>query len=707
MTTETSIQGMDPNPLLMWQPTDPESTEMNKFRVYVNNKHSLALQNYNDLWQWSVDEIELFWSAVWEYTNVVSSIPPSGPVVDGSLPMDAFPAWFPSARLNFAENALWCKDPTKTAIIATGELQSKPQRISYADLYSRVRQCAKAMRRAGVVKGDRIAGYIANCPEAIVAMLAASSIGAIWSSTSPDFGTIGVLDRFSQIKPKLLFSVNAVVYNGRPHDHIQKLNKVLEGLDMVEKVILIPFVPSQPCEAASVNKGSTWSEFLATSGESLSTTASSSLPPQDQEPIDFEPLPFNHPLYILFSSGTTGKPKCIVHSAGGMLLQHKKEHILHGNLSSSDILFQYTTTGWMMWNWLVSGLTLGATIVLFDGSPFKPGPSALWDLVEQENVTAFGTSAKYIQAIQDADYKPNQNHDLKRLHSIYSTGSPLKPESFDFVYEHIKKDLLLGSITGGTDICSLFASHNAALPVYRGEIQCRSLGMKIEAWTAPFKPVFGESGDLVCSRLFPCMPVYFWDDPENKKYKSAYFDNYQGVWYHGDFVWINPNTGGIVMLGRSDGTLNPNGVRFGSAEIYNIVDTYPEVEDSLCVGQTFKDGTDERVVLFLKVAGTDKASLAVAAKASGDVTEADKQLLDAPLDATLVNRIKTHIRNQLSPRHVPAFILKTKDIPYTINGKKVEIAVKKIISGQTIVPSGTLVNPESLELYYNIPELQQ
>ncbi|KAF9320821.1 hypothetical protein BGZ91_004669, partial [Linnemannia elongata] len=463
----------------------------------------------------------------------------------------------------------------------------------------------------------------------------------------------GVLDRFSQIKPKLLFSVNAVVYNGRPHDHIQKLNKVLEGLDMVEKVILIPFVPSQPCEAASVNKGSTWSEFLATSGESM------------------QPPPL-HPL---------------------LLRNYRKA--------------KYTTTGWMMWNWLVSGLTLGATIVLFDGSPFKPGPSALWDLVEQENVTAFGTSAKYIQAIQDADYKPNQNHDLKRLHSIYSTGSPLKPESFDFVYEHIKKDLLLGSITGGTDICSLFASHNAALPVYRGEIQCRSLGMKIEAWTAPFKPVFGESGDLVCSRLFPCMPVYFWDDPENKKYKSAYFDNYQGVWYHGDFVWINPNTGGIVMLGRSDGTLNPNGVRFGSAEIYNIVDTYPEVEDSLCVGQTFKDGTDERVVLFLKVAGTDKASLAVAAKASGDVTEADKQLLDAPLDATLVNRIKTHIRNQLSPRHVPAFILKTKDIPYTINGKKVEIAVKKIISGQTIVPSGTLVNPESLELYYNIPELQQ
>ncbi|KAG0076280.1 hypothetical protein BGZ93_003651 [Podila epicladia] len=679
-------QGMDPNPKKMWEPTDLGKKEMEKFRVHVNHKHNLTLANYNDLWQWSVDQIEQFWTDVWEYTNVIASVPCTGPVVDANVPMDVFPTWFESARLNFAENALWCKDPSKTAIIATGELQAEPTRISYAELYARVRQCAKAMRAHGVVKGDRVAGYIANCPEAIIAMLAASSIGAIWSSTSPDFGTIGVLDRFSQIKPKLLFSVNAVVYNGRPHDHIQKLRQVLEGLDMVEKVILIPFVPSQACEASSVDNGTTWADFLATSGER--STSATTPATQDQELIEFEPLPFNHPLYILFSSGTTGKPKCIVHSAGGMLLQHKKEHILHGNLNSSDILFQYTTTGWMMWNWLVSGLTLGATIVLFDGSPFKPGPAALWDLVQKEKVTAFGTSAKYIQAIQDASYYPNQHHKLEALHSVYSTGSPLKPESFDFVYEHIKKDLLLGSITGGTDICSLFASHNAALPVYRGEIQCRSLGMKIEAWTAPQTPVYGQSGDLVCSRLFPCMPVYFWDDAGHKKYKSAYFDNYAGVWYHGDFVWINPNTGGIVMLGRSDGTLNPNGVRFGSAEIYNIVDTYPEVADSLCVGQTLKDGTDERVVLFLKV----------------DDNEGEETV---GLDAGLVGRIKTHIRNQLSPRHVPAFVLRTKDIPYTINGKKVEIAVKKIISGQTVVPSGTLVNPESLELYYNIPELQQ
>ncbi|KAG0003727.1 hypothetical protein BGZ65_001406 [Modicella reniformis] len=663
---EPTNQGQDFHPRKMWEPSNIESKEMEMFRFFVNKKHSLSLANYDDLWQWSVDKIGQFWNAVWTYTNVIASTPHFGPAVDASVPMDVFPAWYSSARLNFAENALWCKDPHKTAIIASGELQSTPTTISYAELYTKVRQCAKAMRKAGVVKGDRVAGYIANCPEAIIAMLAASSIGAIWSSTSPDFGTIGVLDRFSQIRPKLLFSVNAVVYNGRPHDHFQKLRQVLEGLDMVEKVILIPFVPSQPCNGSAVDKGTTWSEFLATSGEASSTTGTDGVT-QDQELIQFEPLPFNHPLYILFSSGTTGKPKCIVHSAGGMLLQHKKEHIIHGNLNSQDILFQYTTTGWMMWNWLVSGLTLGATIVLFDGSPFKPGPSALWDLIDQVKVTAFGTSAKYLQAVQDAGYLPRKRNDLSSLHSIYSTGSPLKPESFDFVYDNIKQDVLLGSITGGTDICSLFACHNAVLPVYRGEIQCRALGMKIEAWSAPQSPVFGASGDL------------------NKKYKAAYFDNYSGVWYHGDFMWINPNTGGILMLGRSDGTLNPNGVRFGSAEIYNIVDTYPEVEDSLCVGQTLKDAADERVVLFLKVAG-------------------DAQ---QPLDQDLVNRIKTHIRNQLSPRHVPAFILRTADIPYTINGKKVEIAVKKIISGKTVVPSGTLVNPESLELYYNIPELKQ
>ncbi|KAF9578775.1 hypothetical protein BGW38_005264, partial [Lunasporangiospora selenospora] len=665
-TDSIEIPGIDRNPLKMWEPSFLEDKEMEKFRVHVNEKHSLTLGSYADLWQWSVDKVQEFWTDVWEYTNVVASVPPTGPVVDESVPMDAFPTWFGSARLNFAENALWCRDPSKTAIIATGELQQTPRKISYARLYQSVRQCAKAMRKAGVVKGDRVAGYIANCPEAVIAMLAASSIGAIWSSTSPDFGTVGVLDRFSQIKPKLLISINAVVYNGRPHDHIQKLNQVLESLDMVEKVILIPFVPTQPCDASMVNKATTWSDFLATSGEDITTGDNiADFANDDQEPIQFEQLPFNHPLYILFSSGTTGKPKCIVHSAGGMLLQHKKEHVLHGNLSSSDTLFQYTTTGWMMWNWLVSGLTLGATIVLFDGSPFKPGPSALWELVEKERVTAFGTSAKYLQAIQDVHYLPAEHHDLAHLHSIYSTGSPLKPESYDFVYRHIKSDLLLGSITGGTDICSLFASHNAALPVYRGEIQCRSLGMKIEAWVGPHKPVQGQSGDLVCSKIFPCMPVYFWDDAGHKKYKSAYFDNYEGIWYHGDFVWINPVTGGITMLGRSDGTLNPNGVRFGSAEIYNIVDTYPEVEDSLCVGQTLKDGTDERVVLFLKVAEAQ-----------------DPHKGTDVLDTML-----------------------TTDIPYTVNGKKVEIAVKKIISGKTVVPSGTLVNPDSLKLYYDIPEL--
>ncbi|ORZ01228.1 acetoacetate-CoA ligase [Syncephalastrum racemosum] len=664
MKTDT---GLPVHPKALWTPSAQGNTEMDRFREHVNKKYNLQLSNYQELWQWSVTSIEDFWMTVWEYTNVIASHRGER-VLDTSKRLDEIPKWFMDARLNFAENLLWCRSTEKIALVATGEGHPR-RKITYAELYDTVNRLATAMRACGIQKGDRVAAYIPNCAEAIVAMLAATSIGAIWSSTSPDFGTTGVLDRFTQIKPKILFSVNAVIYNGKKLDHTAKLEQVVEGLPSLERVVVVPFVSDMP-NGRPIRNSVIWDDFLDSAKHQV---------PKD---IIFEQLPFDHPGFIMFSSGTTGLPKCIVHSGAGLLLQLKKEHIIHDGLTPDDVFFYYTTTGWMMWNWLIAGLSVGSTLVLWDGSPFKPAPISLWELVDELGITHFGTSAKYIQSLQDANVYPKDLCKLDTLKAIYSTGSPLKPESFDFCYEHIKDDIMLGSITGGTDICSLFAGANAALPVHRGEIQCICLGMKIEAWAEQDKPVYAESGDLVCTAPFPCMPVYMYaDDEQRTKYRNAYFSVYDNVWYHGDFVWINPNTGGVVMLGRSDGTLNPSGVRFGSAEIYNVVDRFDAVEDALCVGQKLKDQDDERVVLFLKL--------------KGELTD------------DLVKSIKTTIRAELSPRHVPAFILPITDIPYTINGKKVEVAVKKIISGQKVTPSGTLTNPESLELYYNIPELAQ
>ncbi|KAI9488917.1 acetoacetate-CoA ligase [Zychaea mexicana] len=673
----TSTSSLTVDPPCLWKPSHPEDTEMAKFRRHVNTKFNLQLQNYQELWQWSVDNAPAFWSTVWDYTNVIASVKSTdADILDQSLPMDAVPEWFKGARLNFAENLLWCKSSEKIAIISTGEGQSR-RSITYAELYDQVLQCAMALKAHGVQKDDRVAAYIPNCPEAIIAMLATISLGAIWSSTSPDFGATGVLDRFSQISPKVLISVNGVVYNGKRLDHIPKVKPVVQGLPSLEKVVIIPFVDNGRDVKATIqqefgDKSTTWKEFLDTEKHL----------PQE---IPFEQLPFNHPGFIMFSSGTTGLPKCIVHSGAGLLLQLKKEHIIHGDMHPDDVFFYYTTTGWMMWNWLVAGLSVGCTLVLWDGSPFKPAPISLWELVDELGITHFGTSAKYIQSLQEASVHPMDECKLDTLKAIYSTGSPLKPESYEFVYNHIKKDVGLGSITGGTDICSLFAGYNASLPVYRGEIQCINLGMKIEAWADSNTPVQAQAGDLVCTVPFPCMPVYMYgdDDTTRAKYKNAYFSMYDGIWYHGDYVWLNPKTGGVIMLGRSDGTLNPNGVRFGSAEIYNVVDRFPEIEDALCVGQKIVNEDDERVVLFLKLKGS------------------------VELSDELVKKIKTTIRAQLSPRHVPAFVLAIQDIPYTINGKKVEVAVKKIISGQKVTPTGTLSNPDSLALYYNIPALAQ
>ncbi|ORZ35528.1 hypothetical protein BCR44DRAFT_123947 [Catenaria anguillulae PL171] len=664
---------------------------MTKFAAFVATRHpdlvdAAAVTSvttdprhaYEHLYTYSTTHIGAFWQDVADYVGIrwLHPQPKGAVVVDESARMDAFPEWFAGARLNFAEHLLFGGrdaqlDMDAVAIVAATE-HLNLEKVTRRELVERVRVMAAAFAAAGVTVGDRIGGYLANCTDAVVAMLAAASLGAIWSSTSPDFGVTGVLDRFSQIQPKLLFSINAVTYNGRVHDHLGKLADVVKGLgDCVEQVIVIPHIASHTMDLSGLGpKAVALHDFLAKAEAQHSDRA-----------LSFVPLPFKHPLYILFSSGTTGKPKCIVHSAGGTLLQHLKEHVIHGNLGRNDVFFQYTTTGWMMWNWLMSGLAVGATIVLYDGSPFKPTNDVLWDLSSRVGVTAFGTSAKYIQSMQDLKVDLSK-YDLSPLHSIYSTGSPLKPESFDYVYKSVKADVLLGSITGGTDIISLFAGHNTNLPVYRGELQCACLGMAIQAWNDKGESVWGTSGDLVCVKAFPCMPVYFWADPDMAKYKKAYFEDWPklGIWSHGDFVFMNNNTLGVVMLGRSDGTLNPAGVRFGSAELYNIIDQFPQVADSLVVGQ--KVGDDERVIMFLQMPDGQQ------------------------LSSDLVNSIKVKIRQQLSPRHVPAVIVQVPDIPYTINGKKVEVAVKRIISGETVIPSGTLRNPESLDVFYKIPELK-
>ncbi|KAJ2781670.1 hypothetical protein H4R18_002723 [Coemansia javaensis] len=667
----------------LWTPAAPLATNTHRFRAYVNEKRGLSLETYEDLYAWSVADIEAFWADVWDYTGTRHSAGYTQVLEEGKA-MDAVPKWFLGARLNYAENAIGGMAASQQpAVHSLGEGRDL-RTLTFADLHDRVRACASAMRRAGVVSGDRVAAYIPNIAEAVVAFLAAASIGAIWSSAATDFGVSAVLDRFSQIEPKILISTDATCYNGRTHPLVAKLSEIALGLPSVERVVVVPFHDGAAADLSSVPNACLWSDFAATGDPAAE--------------LVFEQLPFDHPLAILFSSGTTGKPKCLVHCAGGILLQHRKEHSIALDLGPGDTMLYYTTTGWMMWNWLVGALAVGVTIVLYEGSPFKPDPGVLWSAVDRLGITAFGTSAKYIQSLEDIDYRPKDRHSLATLRAIYSTASPLKPSSFDFVYHSIKSDVCLGSITGGTDICSLFCSANSALPVYRGEIQARALGMAVECWDGPGQPVLDRSGDMVCTKPFPCMPVFFWGDADGQRYRAAYFDHYPHVWYQGDFMVISSATGGVYMLGRSDGTLNPAGVRFGSAELYNIVDTYAEVADSLVVGQ--QQGASERVLLFLQMADGHEFS------------------------ADTVRRISAQIRSQLSPRHVPALVLQaTGGIPYTVNGKKVEVAVKRLVSDLYRVAqetgaeaavrtvradekaTSTLANPESLEQFYRMPEL--
>lgn len=652
---------------------DPEKcTNMSRFRDRVNEKYGLSLSTYKELYDWTLENYPEFWSEVWDFTDIKCSRT-CDKVVDRSVNIADIPKWFEGSRLNYAENLLKYNDD-RIAIYACVEGTTHYKTKTYAELRKSVAIYAEAMRKMGIKKNDRVVGYISNCIEAVEAMLAAASLGAIWSSTSPDFGVTGVLERFTQIQPRLIFSVNAVVYNGKVHDHMEKLEKVVKGLPDIEKVVIIPYVVKV---GDSVNLGAIPNSCFLEEFLKEGYSSDGGVPE-----LVFEQVPFDHPLFIMYSSGTTGVPKCMVHSVGGTLIKHLEEHVLQGNMTRDDIMLYYTTTGWMMWNWLVGALAAGAAILCYDGSPLIPSPSILWDLVDKIGITALGTGAKWLAVLEEKNVKPRETHSLKSLHSILSTGSPLKPQSFDYVYRDIKPDVLLGSITGGTDIISCFAGQSWMLPVIRGEIQGRLLGMAMESWNENGEAVYGEAGELVCTKPFPSMPTHFWKDDTGAKYKKAYFNKFPGVWAHGDYCLINPETGGIWMLGRSDGTLNPNGVRFGSAEIYQIVEAFKEIADSLCVSQQKSDLSEERVILFLKMAE------------------------DCQFNEDLVKRLRIDIRMQLSARHVPSIIMETKDIPYTISGKKVEVAVKQTIAGNEVKARGAYANPDSLDLYKDIPELQ-
>ena len=646
------------NPIL-WTPTQNQinASQMEAFRNQVNSRFNINLKNYFDLYEWSISNISDFWKAIWGFMAIEFSGDYTQVVDDDSKMPGA--QWFNGVKMNFAENLLRIRSE-KPAIHFKGEGQAV-QTLSYNELFDEVEKLASALRKIGIQQGDRVAGFMPNMPETIIAMLATASIGAIWSSSSPDFGIKGVLDRFTQIEPKVLFAANGYYYNGKKFDSLEKLNSILDQLPSVNRVVVTPYTESNP-DISSVKNGILWDNFKDS----------------NPSPLKFEQLPFQHPLYIMYSSGTTGLPKSIVHGAGGTLIQHLKELRLHSNIYQDDTIFYFTTCGWMMWNWLVSNLAIGAAIVLYDGSPFQPNSNAMWDMVDELEITHFGTSAKYIEACRQKGLNPIKTHSLESMRTIFSTGSPLVEESFDYVYNHIKKEIQLASISGGTDIISCFAGGNPTLPVYRGELQSITLGMDVAAYNPEGNPIQNEKGELVCRKAFPSMPIHFWNDPNGEKYHQAYFDVSPGIWYHGDYIEINDH-GGVQIFGRSDATLNPGGVRIGTAEIYRVVDTFDEVEDSLVVGQKWKD--DERVILFIKL---------------------NKKCI---LTENLTKQIKQSIRNNCSPRHVPAIVLETKDIPYTINGKKVEIAVKKIIHGDKVSNKDALANPESLDLYQNLNEL--
>jgi len=626
----------------------------------VNEKYGKTFTEYAPLYEWSIENIAEFWNTFWDFSDIKVSAP-YHQVVDDP---DKMPGakWFSGARLNFAENLLRYRDK-KIALVFNSEGR-EPTKITYAELYDEVGRVAGALRASGVQVGDRVAGFMPNRPETIIAMLAATSIGATWSSCSPDFGIKGVLDRFGQIRPKVLFTADGYFFKGKTIDSLGPISDIVEQLPSLEKVVVVPYVTQEP-GIEKLKNAIYFNEF----GQNAAGSE-----------IVFQQLPFDHPLYIMYSSGTTGLPKCMVQSAGGILIHHLKELRLHTDLKREDTIFYFTTCGWMMWNWLTSSLATGATVVLYDGNPFHPDSGVLWQMAQDEKITVFGTSAGYLTALKNTEVRPVRDFDLSSLRTILSTGSPLSIEGFKFVYSDIKPDVQLSSISGGTDLNGCFALGNPMGPVYAGELQCRGLAMKVQAFDDQGEPVVNQQGELVCSAPFPSMPIYFWDDPENKKYHAAYFDVYPNVWRHGDFIEIN-DRGGVAISGRSDATLNPGGVRIGTAELYRHVEQLDEIDDSLVIGQRWKD--DVRVVLFVKL------------KAGCELNDELKQ------------KIKKTIRQNASPRHVPAKILSVPDIPYTLNMKKVELAVKKIVEKKPVLNKDALLNPDVLDYYADLKELQE
>ena len=643
----------------LWSPSEAQVAKSNltAFMQEVQRSFGVPAQDYAALWEWSVRRPDQFWPAVWTFCDVRAHRPWNEVLVDS----DRMPGakWFRGARLNFAENLLRHRDE-RPAIVFWNE-EGRQRSSTYAELYQHVARVSAVLRDWDIGPGDRIAALMPNIPETVVAMLAAASVGATFSSCSPDFGVTGVLDRFGQIEPRVMFVADRYKYGGKWFPLRQRTQQILEQMPTVRHIVEVPY-----------DAGDISSDALAGAHRYQEMLE------RDDEECQFTALPFDHPLYVLYSSGTTGVPKCIVHGAGGTLLQHQKEHVLHTDLTRSDRLFYFTTCGWMMWNWLVSALATGATIVLYDGAPTYPHPGVLFDMADAEGITVFGTSAKYLAAIEKAGVTPAKTHHLGPLRAILSTGSPLSAEGFDFVYEKIKGDLCLASISGGTDIVSCFALGNPIGPVWRGELQVLGLGMDVAVLDEQGTSVVGHKGELVCRSTFPCMPVGFWNDPNGEKYRAAYFERFENVWCHGDYAELTDH-GGMIIYGRSDAVLNPGGVRIGTAEIYRPVEQLPEVVESLVVGQDWND--DVRLVLFVRLRD------------------------DLSLDIGLIDRIKNQIRSHASPRHVPAKVIQITDVPRTRSGKIVELAVRDVIHGRPVQRLDALANPEALDQFRDLPEL--